>query len=812
MNQKINRKELMVFGAIVIVAFFIALLLVILTGGRRAPSLEEVRQKIKQQDGGSGYGGFLTRSGGQGGASRQGLRLDSITGSQSKSSDAVAGPEQQSGSAETGSSTKQRWSTTTGSQTRNTTSTGGAGGQPPQTPEERATQKAITQPIPTITFANYKLSTQYPTLPQTVKIYHLKTDFTQQDALNIAAAMGMNVSSVEKKGNYVMVSDDSDSPSNGFVNLDKRSGAFTFVSGGFHTVPTNSRDAKTIAKTVLQNLGLMDETVFITTTYKNRETPGLIYVEAHKIVNFPILNVVSTLNLSDDVPLASVRAGVANDSSLPDPAIYDSSDGQNSKQRLNDHNTATVAVEEKTGRIVSITSSIRRTTAVETIQTANELITPQEAFARAKAGQIAFSLATPTGEGFIDITKLTPQQFTLGEYGEIKDFILAYPDSTPDHSQQKYEPHYILRGKGEVSGYRVHFVQLVSAMKRTTAVNVLGDSTSPPVITRPVDTRLTNASKAATLQYATIEFEAAQEPPPPEPPPPGSCPTFSNCYQPKGQCGKVCYFPATFKQTCDENRKCRGRNWYYVACPDETISLDAATLQQWHKLRLEALKAAAPANAQTTPKTALVSRTDRCYHIATGSPAIYLYAPQQPVSASISINPLGGATYVDPAFSNVDKNTWKLTADSFGTLTLSDGTRHNRLYYEINTLKVIPHLLAAPDDLQGFVIEKAQLDSFVTTTLARALGLTEPEKKQLRAEVLREAQKLTSRFVRLSFIKEELLNRYLPLHISPSPAHLYRLVLLLRPETKNISLPAPLLPLITRSGFTVLELGVLIDN
>jgi len=671
-----------------------------------------------------------------------------------------------------------------------------------QSVEKRMTSNSIAKDVPKVQFDRYQINIPLPILPETVYSYPLKNNFVKEDAISLANKFGMNPESFETQNDYLIVTDNTKSDSNGFLSLHKFSGAFTFLSGGNHFANTSSQDPIDIAKQYMTDIGFSDPEIQVTATYQKTDAPNITFVEAHWIdskTNLANMEVVSTLNLDTKIPLSSIKTGVVNASAIADPKIYNASDGGNGRERPNQYNTITIGVSQVDDQIIAVTSTLRQKLSAQNRTTAQYLITPDEALKRAQNGQIEFSLVLPSGAGFVDINKLTPSDVVIGQNATLTDFILSYIDKTPNRSHDEYRPYYLMRGNAQVSGYRVSFVQLVSATQQiTSSASVLGTSTSRLLAQNSSDTTISNEGDNNALEYGTFQFKA--EPTlPPDNPPAGQCPFFTNCYQPKDLCGKICFYPSTLAEARKEGDV--GRSWYYIPCDNETIQADSTTQTKWFAARTKALAACNPANASTCPVPSDLKKAvaERCYHITTASPFIYLYNLPQETKTSVSVLPFGGATYADPKFSNLSSQTWDVT------------NSQSPLYYEFDAKTVLPKIKPLHDKSSGYKVQKSQLLDFIKNKLAPHFGLKTEETSGLSAEVKRELNNLPEGLIKVSFVEQELLSKYLPIKVNPQPKSTSRIILYLSPTTSEESVLPPKLSPITRTGFSVVEVGVMVD-
>src|SRR3989338_52235 len=583
-----SKKRIIVFASIIFLAFFFAFIFVIMSlrGKQSGFEVEKAREQIQKQS--------------------QSQIPTSESQNEKETSDLpnqIDSANQNTTQDNGQSSTKQDQGKSGTSQTGDQVTEGQTNrGGPSLSIEQQMTSNTSSRDVPKVKFDRYQITTPLPQLPATVYSYQLKDNFTKDDALSLAGRFGMNPESFETQNDFMILTDNSNTDSNGFLSLHKYSGAFSFLSGGHHFANISSDDPVDIAKQYISEIGFTDPEIQVTATYQKTSSPGVTFVEAHWIdtkTNLTNMEVVSTLNLDTKIPLNSIKTGVVNASALADPKIYNASDGGNGRERPNQYNTITIGVSQVDDQIIAVTSTLRQKLSAQNRTTAQYLITPDEALKRAQNGQIEFSLVLPSGAGFVDINKLTPSDVVIGQNATLTDFILSYIDKTPNRSHDEYRPYYLMRGNAQVSGYRVSFVQLVSATQQiTSSASVLGTSTSRLLAQNSSDTTISNEGDNNALEYGTFQFKA--EPTlPPDNPPAGQCPFFTNCYQPKDLCGKICFYPSTLAEAIKEGDV--GRSWYYIPCDNETIQADSTTQTKWFAARTKALAACNPANASTCP-------------------------------------------------------------------------------------------------------------------------------------------------------------------------------------------------------------------
>jgi len=121
----------------------------------------------------------------------------------------------------------------------------------------------------------------------------------------------------------------------------------------------------------------------------------------------------------------------------------------------------------------------------------------------------------------------------------------------------------------------------------------------------------------------------------------------------------------------------------------------------------------------------------------------------------------------------------------------------------------LPLISLYHDSSDGYIIKSSELERFIDSVLKDKLLLNEKEITDLRIELEREARKVHSDDLHLSFIERELIDKYLPISITPTPNNIERVFIYMRRAQDNEQATAPCLKPLTRSPYTVVETGVL---
>ena len=646
------------------------------------------------------------------------------------------------------------------------------------TSESSASSLPPSLPLPRATFAGYTLNTTLPSLPTSVKLSDVKTTYTTGEALNLATKIGFSKALVDEGVNLILVTDQAEGQQ-GLLSFNRTTGNFLFASDVGYPSGVSGADATTAARSFLNKLGILDDTIVATAQYKRASYPGVTFVEFHRSwekLGLPILNPVGTLNLDETKTLADVKLGYIDAAAPDDPDVIESSDGSPGKIRPNDFNTVTVAVFDENSNVMTVTSNIKLFSQTQDKLTAQTLKTPEEALEEIKNGKASFSLVKPTGEGVVELQNVFPESQAVSENAVINEVVLTYLEEVGQKVQTTLYPHYLFRGTTTLSsGYQAQFVQTVPAVKQINTLGVFAQNSPPTVY----------PGQGSTLQYGTFNWLT-----------PGpnalACEGLTQLFMlPNG--GYIGWYPNT-----------PPRNWFYVPPPGEVV--DAAKLKevksQLRQLAMEACK-----NSLNDPTVCAIDPNlnlqTACYYATTASPFIYVYpatAKQMQIGLSKAV------TYADPSFSQA--NLWNFTATPEQTLTFSNGLSRPQLYYEYDKSIFRSSVASLMKDGQGFVVDKSELGEFVSS-LAQKSGLNSAEEKSLQVEMTREAKKLSATTLKIGLIDRSTLDKVLPVSITPQPQTYYRLFFYVTKADVKEKLATPTLQKLAREGDTVVELGVL---
>lgn len=177
-------------------------------------------------------------------------------------------------------------------------------------------------------------------------------------------------------------------------------------------------------------------------------------------------------------------------------------------------------------------------------------------------------------------------------------------------------------------------------------------------------------------------------------------------------------------------------------------------------------------------------------------PAVYLYPPRKEnihVSVTLSGHMLSSIPSYPPG-------GWEVTADQKSVITYKNAT-YPYLYYEA----AIPDNLLPKNPDTGYVVAFDHLEAFFIKQLPK-LGLNADESMDFSHYWLKALPK--ANYYKITLVPQDVLDAIAPLSISPKPDSILRVSLNFQPLDTKISLPEPVLPLLTPRGvFSVTEWG-----
>ncbi|MCL5970837.1 MAG: hypothetical protein M1450_05055 [Patescibacteria group bacterium] len=353
---------------------------------------------------------------------------------------------------------------------------------PRENEEASFIRKNSSMNAPRVYFKNYKNNSSPLIIPDTIKTFTLKNNFSTQEVLDFAQKLGF------KKYNQtgvktMVISDIEDLDKRGILSFNKDTGSFYFESYGVLKpvgyVPSQQPILE--AELFLKDLGIYDNTISCTNTYQRRDIPvDITYVECHrdwKKTEIPVLNLGGILTLSENEKITDLFVGKIDESSVEDTAISNVKDragnilkDYDKKSRPDDFNSVTFGI-AKDGRILTVVSNLRFVDKQTVLSSKKDIITPEEALTAFQNHKAQFSLTIPTGTGTVEWKKVYPDNKAISENAVINDISLAFLEKPAGSVQSEYKPYYLIRGTAVLeSGYSVKFVEVVSALKTDTAL------------------------------------------------------------------------------------------------------------------------------------------------------------------------------------------------------------------------------------------------------------------------------------------------------------------------------------------------------
>lgn len=176
-----------------------------------------------------------------------------------------------------------------------------------------------------------------------------------------------------------------------------------------------------------------------------------------------------------------------------------------------------------------------------------------------------------------------------------------------------------------------------------------------------------------------------------------------------------------------------------------------------------------------------------------GKPVIYLY-PQTTTNVDVSLAPVGGFTHTEPAYGS----GWRVMATPESQITnLADGKTYPYLFWEGRG-----GLYSSPT--KGWVVAQNDVHTFLTTKLAQ-LGLNSKETTDF--QEFWEPRMQDSSWYFVSFYGKQTMDQLAPLHITPKPDTVIRVLMDFQPLVQPITVPDFTITTPVRRGFTVVEWG-----
>ena len=172
-------------------------------------------------------------------------------------------------------------------------------------------------------------------------------------------------------------------------------------------------------------------------------------------------------------------------------------------------------------------------------------------------------------------------------------------------------------------------------------------------------------------------------------------------------------------------------------------------------------------------------------------PLIYLY-PTEDTQVSVKLGNPSKLTSTYPAYDS----GWNVLAKKDGTL-INNGRSYYGLYWEGANY-------TAEQTNEGFVVAGKDSAKFLEEKLAQ-LGLTEREANEMIIYWLPQLEKNAYNYIR--FDLNVVMDKYMPLSVSPKPDTMIRVMMVFKPLEKSVAVREQKLSTPERKGFTVVEWG-----
>ncbi len=174
-------------------------------------------------------------------------------------------------------------------------------------------------------------------------------------------------------------------------------------------------------------------------------------------------------------------------------------------------------------------------------------------------------------------------------------------------------------------------------------------------------------------------------------------------------------------------------------------------------------------------------------------PAIYLY-PETSTNVGVIVNINGYITESIPTYGI----GWNVVAAPNGVI---DNT-FDYLFYEaqLRTLDI---------PKEGWIIKSNEIENWFESTLP-ALGLNNKETFQFKNYWVEKLQ--DGEYYEIKLLSKSFLDNNMELQINPKPDKVIRLIFYFKPHSEKIEITEPTIKSPTRTGFTVVEWGGILDN
>ncbi|MBI3443569.1 hypothetical protein HY008_02775 [Candidatus Woesebacteria bacterium] len=666
-------------------------------------------------------------------------------------------------------------------------------------------------PAPKVYIETYETRAPLPLLPDNVRTYTIKTNFSPEEVKVVGNKLGLNQYQQPTR-QYALMSN-TDNPQNyGLLAFNRTSGEAVFQSYGNHRIASAEQGEKTaIAQEFLSHLGLIDTTVVCRWSYERRDIPQVTFVECRRdwsLVGFPILNPEGVLNISETTPLSQIVLGQTTNTQTNDPG----------KNRPNEFNTATVAINQD-GHILGFHSNIRQIVETHDISSNNNLLTPEEALTNFQNHKAARSLISVAGLGYTNYNLVYPNNQAKAQKATITDFILFYPEKLPKFPQSALEPYYLVRGTSRLdSGYLANFIEVVAALKNSKSISDFNLPSQGQVAGATFDVAGVSTSLAQderSIKFESFEPTTNPSPQPTDTPPRPTPATTTTCDVNTSQFNPVIEVepglrigviadrgPASMQgpTLAPSQLPFADTAWYYL--PGTGVTTENQLRQDIEQIANFLLSQPNVPQGYRLFDWSVILQTflnnmaagfNQCPILISGwSPTLFVSGkPHTQLTIRVNSN----LTYVDTPASD---GWWHVRVQDNSSLSVN-GFNRPFLYYEYE-----PVQFSRPKT--GWIIQKNAINQFAKD-LSSQLALLPQEADRLVFELNHAAYNVTSDMLFIGLIDQREIDEKLPLTISPPPESVKRHHFYVGKADAQTAIQSPILTPVERRGLTLLELG-----
>ena len=626
-----------------------------------------------------------------------------------------------------------------------------------------------TVPLPQISFASYNTPSA-PVLPDSVNVYTFRTDYTP---LISALQSNLGLSESKTEGNSIALYNLEENQNRGYLIFNTGTGRYEYSSYGTYQLPAVSGSVTGNVSAFLLDLGLIDETVDCNITYQRTDIPDTTFVECHRDWNktgLPIINFAGLLNIPDIQSVTDLQVGMVDENTPDNPNIVSVSTGQDGKERPNDYNTATVAVDSQ-GNLISINSNLKMIESSNQYASA-DLVTPEEAVARFQSADSLLSLIVPVDNNLAWET-VFPGNAAYDLNAQVSDILLTYIENP--FGGQSLTPLYLARGTATTAeGYEVKFLQAIPALR-----NQLGMESAEGQVAGLL---------AAVSPYPTQYYDESLK---------------LGTFNPDQ--GTVQQQAITYPRSASP------------CVPAEDQLSPIISLGEFGMLGQWTINAPSPGDQYGSGTTGKGYQQSGQWFLIPANPQV-LPEINQVVTAFDSLGVVGRGNEGGTRELDELQNEWRKY--NFCPLRVSGGSPTLIGYggtYQVRVGREIVYLSPNPDNSiyyeylpvkfsrpsQGWNVDKSDLSKFAQT-ITKQLDLTSPEQDKLEFELNAAASKVNHQKLFVGLIPQSEVDGSIPLTVTPEvPVLRYHFYI----GQANVSVLAPALEPLVRSPRMILELG-----